>query len=199
MRKAVLLCAFLLVPALSGCTDDPRVTANCDKDEPNPTATWTTSKGFFTIEIFLDKVPITAGNFIDLATDGFYNGTRFHRVIDDFMIQDGDPYSKNTSRKAQWGTGGPGYTIVDEFCPNLRHDGPGILSMANSGRNTGGSQYFITLVPTPHLDDKHAIFGEVTSGMEVVRAIGDVATDSNDRPIQDVVISGIVISPASSS
>ena len=132
------------------------------------TATFQTSKGTITIELFEDKVPKTVENFTKLANDGFYNGLTFHRVIPDFMIQGGCPEGT--------GTGGPGYKFEDEFHPELRHDSAGILSMANSGPNTNGSQFFITHGPTPHLDNKHAVFGKVTEGQDIVDAIamGDV-------------------------
>jgi peptidyl-prolyl cis-trans isomerase B (cyclophilin B) len=132
------------------------------------TATFQTSKGTITIELFEDKVPKTVENFTKLANDGFYNGLKFHRVIADFMIQGGCPEGT--------GTGGPGYKFEDEFHPDLRHDSAGILSMANSGPNTNGSQFFITHGPTPHLDNKHSVFGKVTEGQDVVDAIaqGDV-------------------------
>jgi len=148
-------------------------------------AEWQTTMGMFRCELREDLVPITANNFIDLANADFYDGVIFHRVIDDFVIQDGDPTGT--------GSGGPGYTIDDEFHPDLRHDDAGILSMANAGPNTGGSQYFITLTPQPHLDDQHAVFGEVVNGIDVVQAIGDVPTDNSDRPIVDVVIDSITI------
>ncbi len=146
----------------------------------NPTARFDTSKGSFEVELFEDKAPVTAKNFLDLARKGFYDGTIFHRVIDGFMIQGGDPTGT--------GRGGPGYSIKDEFGPGLRHTGEGMLSMANAGPNTGGSQFFITLAATPWLDNKHAIFGKVTSGMDVVRAIGKVPTGAGDRPREAVVI-----------
>ncbi|HPI97579.1 MAG TPA: peptidylprolyl isomerase [Synergistales bacterium] len=139
-----------------------------------------TSMGNFEIELFEDKAPITAGNFLDLVKKGFYDGLIFHRVIDGFMIQGGCPEGK--------GTGGPGYTISDEFHPNLRHDSEGVLSMANAGPNTGGSQFFITLEKTPWLDDHHSVFGKVVTGMEVVRSIGKVPTSFGDRPREDVTI-----------
>ncbi len=140
--------------------------------------TLTTNKGDITFEIYTDKVPLTAQNFLNLAQEGFYDGMVFHRVIDDFMIQVGDPLSKDPSQEARWGTGGPGYTIADEFDPSLKHDGPGVVSMANAGPNTGGSQIFITHVATPWLDGKHAVFGKVIEGMDVVNAIerGDTIT-----------------------
>ena len=149
------------------------------------TATFDTSMGSFKVELFTDLAPITAGNFIDLSKKGFYEGVIFHRVIDEFMIQSGDPTGT--------GRGGPGYTIPDEFGPGLKHDKPGVLSMANAGPNTGGSQFFITLVPTPWLDSRHAIFGTVVEGMEVVSAIGSTQTGPADRPVVDVTINSITI------
>jgi cyclophilin family peptidyl-prolyl cis-trans isomerase len=115
------------------------------------------------VRLFAEETPQTVNNFVFLARDGYFDGTTFHRVIADFMVQGGDPTGT--------GTGGPGYRIPDEFHPELRHDRPGVLSMANAGPNTGGSQFFITHVATPWLDGKHAVFGEVVDGMEVVRAI----------------------------
>ena len=131
-------------------------------------ATFTTNKGTIRLELFEDKVPKTVANFEKLCGDGFYDGLKFHRVIADFMVQGGCP--KGT------GTGGPGYTFEDEFHPDLKHDTPGILSMANAGPNTNGSQFFITHVPTPWLDGKHSVFGRVLEGQDVVDAIeqGDV-------------------------
>ena len=155
---------------------------------PNPTVVLETNHGAIEIELFEDKAPITAGNFRKLVEQGYYNGTRFHRVIPDFMIQGGDPLTKDPSQKARWGTGGPGYHIKDEFAPGLRHNVPGILSMANAGPNTGGSQFFLTTVATPWLDGKHAIFGRVTKGMEVVRTIEELPRDRRDCPTKDAVI-----------
>lgn len=131
-------------------------------------ATITTKKGTIRLQLFEDKVPKTVENFETLAAKGFYNGLKFHRVIADFMVQAGCP--KGT------GTGGPGYTFKDEFHPELKHDGPGVLSMANAGPNTNGSQFFITHVPCPWLDGKHSVFGRVIEGQNVVNAIrqGDV-------------------------
>ena len=151
----------------------------------NRIAEFTTNKGTFEVELFEDKAPITTKNFIDLAEKGFYDGLIFHRVIDAFMIQGGDPTGT--------GTGGPGYKIEDEFGPGLAHDAPGVLSMANAGPNTGGSQFFITLVPTPWLDGKHAIFGRIVEGMEGVEAIGHVETARGDRPVKDVVMQSVVV------
>ena len=131
-------------------------------------ATFTTNKGTIRLELFEDKTPKTVANFEKLCADGFYDGLKFHRVIANFMIQGGCPQGT--------GTGGPGYQFEDEFHPELKHDGPGILSMANAGPNTNGSQFFITHVATPHLDGKHSVFGRVLEGQDIVDAIeqGDV-------------------------
>ena len=144
-----------------------------------------TNKGNFKIELYVDKAPVTTGNFIKLVDDGFYNGLIFHRVIPNFMVQCGCPHGT--------GRGGPGYTIRDEFHPNLKHDSKGMLSMANAGPNTGGSQFFITVAPTPWLDGKHSIFGKVIDGMEVVDSISKVEKDRNDKPLQNVVVNSIKI------
>ena len=151
----------------------------------NPTVTIQTNHGTITAEMFSDVAPKTAGNFLDLAKKGFYDGVIFHRVIDGFMIQGGDPTGT--------GRGGPGYTIPDEFAPGLRHDMEGLFSMANAGPNTGGSQFFITLVATPWLDGKHAIFGKVTAGMDIVKAIGKTRTGPGDRPVDDVVMEKVTV------
>jgi len=133
-----------------------------------PVATITTGKGVIRLELFDDKVPNTVANFTKLSGEGYYNGLSFHRVLADFMVQGGCPDGN--------GTGGPGYKFDDEFHPELKHGKPGTLSMANSGPNTNGSQFFITHVPTPWLDGKHSVFGQVLEGQEVVDAIaeGDV-------------------------
>ena len=163
-------------------------------------AQFVTSEGNFTVRLFDQEAPKTVENFVGLAegtkqwtdprtnqkvTKPYYDGVIFHRVIDKFMIQSGDPLGQ--------GIGGPGYTFNDEFHPKLRHDKAGILSMANRGPNTNGGQFFITLGPTPHLDDRHSVFGEVTEGMDVVRKIGSTATGSQDRPVKPIVIQTIKI------
>lgn len=127
------------------------------------TATLHTDKGDIVIQLHVDKTPKTVNNFVFLARQGFYNGTIFHRVINNFMVQGGDPTGT--------GMGGPGYRFADEFDRTLKHDKPGVLSMANAGPGTNGSQFFITHVPTPWLDGKHSVFGQVTQGMDVVMAI----------------------------
>jgi cyclophilin family peptidyl-prolyl cis-trans isomerase len=156
------------------------------KKHKRPEAAFETSMGTFKVELFDDLAPKTCRSFMDLAGRKYYDGIIFHRVIDSFMIQGGDPTGT--------GKGGPGYVIPDEFGEGLKHDAPGILSMANSGPNTGGSQFFITLVPTPWLDGKHAIFGKVISGMDVVEKIGKTKTGPNDKPITSVVINKLYIS-----
>jgi peptidyl-prolyl cis-trans isomerase A (cyclophilin A) len=163
-------------------------------------AEFVTSEGNFTIRLFDAEAPNTVANFVGLAegtkewTDPrtgkkvkqpYYNGIIFHRVIDGFMIQGGDPLGK--------GIGGPGYEFDDEFHPTLKHSKEGILSMANRGPHTNGGQFFITLAPTPHLNNRHSVFGEVESGMDVVRKIGSTKTGANDRPVTDVVIQTIKI------
>lgn len=146
---------------------------------------FTTNKGVFVAEMFEDKAPLTTKNFIELVEKGFYDGIIFHRVIDGFMIQGGDPTGS--------GMGGPGYKIKDEFGEGLKHDDEGILSMANAGPNTGGSQFFITLAPTPWLNGHHAIFGKVVEGMDVVRLIGVVPTDFSDRPREAVTMEKVEV------
>lgn len=140
----------------------------------NPIVKLETSQGVVRVEIFADKAPRTAQNFLDLTRKGFYRNLTFHRVIPGFMIQGGCPKGD--------GTGGPGYEIPDEFHPSLKHTGAGLLSMANAGPNTGGSQFFITLAATPWLDGKHAIFGRVVEGQAVIDQIAQLPRDRNDRP-----------------
>lgn len=145
-----------------------------------------TSLGNFTIELFGQDTPNTVDNFVKLAEKSFYNGVIFHRVIDGFMIQGGDPTGT--------GRGGPGYQFGDEFHPKLKHNAEGILSMANAGPNTNGSQFFITLAPTPHLDGRHTVFGKVVEGMDVVRKIGKTKTSKpGDRPVVDVVMNKVTV------
>ena len=151
----------------------------------NRIAVFDTNKGNFKIELFNDKAPVTTGNFMKLVDDDFYNGLIFHRVIPNFMIQSGCPDGT--------GRGGPGYTIKDEFHPDLKHDTKGVLSMANAGPNTGGSQFFITVAPTPWLDRHHSVFGKVIEGMDVVDAISKVKTVRNDKPLENVIINKIII------
>ena len=144
-----------------------------------------TTKGEIGVELYSKEAPKTVENFLTLTRKGFYNGIVFHRVIPNFMIQTGDPTGT--------GRGGPGYTFADEFSPKLRHDQPGVLSMANSGPNTNGSQFFVTEVPTPWLDDHHSVFGRVTAGIEVVHAIANAKRDAQDKPLEPIRIEEITI------
>ncbi|MGH2445380.1 MAG: peptidylprolyl isomerase [Candidatus Limnocylindria bacterium] len=138
------------------------------------TARFKTEKGDMVVELFADRAPLTVENFVNLARAGFYDGTTFHRVIGGFMAQGGDPTGT--------GTGGPGYQFGDEFHTSLRHDGPGVLSMANAGAGTNGSQFFITYGPTPHLDDRHSVFGRVTEGLEVLRSLRERDPQRDAQP-----------------
>lgn len=138
------------------------------------TATFKTEKGDIGVELYADRAPLTVENFVNLARAGFYDGTTFHRVIRGFMAQGGDPTGT--------GTGGPGYTFDDEFHPSLRHDSAGILSMANAGAGTNGSQFFITHGPTPHLDGRHSVFGKVTSGLDVLMSIRERDPQRDRQP-----------------
>lgn len=138
------------------------------------TARFKTEKGEIVVELFAAQAPLTVENFINLARSGFYDGTTFHRVIPGFMAQGGDPTGS--------GRGGPGYQFRDEFHRELRHNGPGVLSMANAGANTNGSQFFITFAATPHLDDRHSVFGQVTAGMNVLRSIRERDPQRDTQP-----------------
>ncbi|HVU06727.1 MAG TPA: peptidylprolyl isomerase [Candidatus Paceibacterota bacterium] len=153
------------------------------------TATLHTNKGDITIQ-FNPETPITAANFVKLAKAGFYNGTKFHRVIKGFMDQGGDPFSKDDSLMARWGTGGPGYQFEDEIGPDNKND-VGTIAMANAGPNTNGSQFFLNAAANNFLDDKHTVFGKVTKGLDIVMAINNVQTDENDRPVSPVVIESV--------
>lgn len=165
-----------------------------DSNNKGNIAVFETNQGTFEIELYLEQSPITAGNFKTLVEQGFYDGTRFHRVISDFMIQGGDPLSKNESLRNRWGTGGPGYQIEDEFIEGLSNV-RGTLSMANSGPNSGGSQFFINLVDNTYLDwdkqpsqSKHPVFGKVISGLDVIDKIGAVQTNPRDQPVEDIIV-----------
>jgi cyclophilin family peptidyl-prolyl cis-trans isomerase len=172
-------------------TEDTMDTAEVQASAGNTLLVMKTNRGDITIELYTKDMPITAGNFLKLAQDDFYDGVKFHRVIDGFMIQGGDPLTKDDSMAARWGTGGPGYAIEDEFGP--RHSNAiGTLSMANSGPNTNGSQFFIvTADATPWLDGKHTNFGEVVEGLDVVEKIDAVETDGRDRPLEDVILNSV--------
>jgi peptidyl-prolyl cis-trans isomerase A (cyclophilin A) len=188
---------LLTVMAAGVLMSSTMAVAGQDAAKKTPYAVFTTSEGNFTVRLFEKEAPKTVANFIGLAegtkewTDPktnekvkkpYYNGLTFHRVIAGFMIQGGDPLGN--------GTGGPGYKFADEFNPSLRHTKAGILSMANAGPNTNGGQFFITLGPTPHLDNHHTIFGEVTQGMDVVEKIGGTKTTKpGDKPVKPITMS----------
>ena len=154
-------------------------------------ATLHTSMGDIKIE-FDTAAPKTVENFINLSKGGFYDGTKFHRVISGFMVQGGDPLTKDDSKAAMWGTGGPGYTFADEIHAN-NNNVAGSVSMANAGPNTNGSQFFINVADNNFLDSKHTVFAHVVSGMDVVSAIVASRTDGNDRPVEPISISGISV------
>jgi peptidyl-prolyl cis-trans isomerase A (cyclophilin A) len=197
IRRFLVLASFLAILAAGAAADAQ------EKKEPLY-ATMKTSMGDIVLLLFEDKAPKTVANFVGLA-DGskewtdpktrqpvrrpLYNGTIFHRVIPGFMIQGGDPLGN--------GMGGPGYRFEDEFHPDLKHSKAGLISMANAGPNTNGSQFFITHKATPGLDNRHAVFGEVVKGQEVVVAIGNVPRDFRDRPLKEVVLQEVIISRGS--
>ncbi|MEJ2732398.1 MAG: peptidylprolyl isomerase [Anaerolineae bacterium] len=147
-------------------------------------ATIVTEKGNIVLELYADRAPNTVNNFVFLAREGFYDNTNFHRVLPDFMAQGGDPSGT--------GAGGPGYTFADEFDPTLRHDGPGVLSMANRGTNTNGSQFFITYKATPWLDDLHAVFGRVTEGLEVLQSLTPRDPQENPDFAGDTILTIVI-------
>lgn len=230
MRVALVLALLLLAPALAGCAE-PKTTStppavqvrDCAPAASNPTWKLDTTMGTICVELFEDKTPMTAKHFVNLTKQGYFDGTKFHRVVEGFMDQGGDPLTKDDAQASRWGTGGPGYTIKDEFycadgtvstthpasCPTglgLKHDAPGTLSMANTGRPaTGGSQFFLTAVPTPHLDGKHSVFGRTADAesLAVVLAINKVETNGDpplgqNRPLEAVVLTKATIVEASS-
>jgi peptidyl-prolyl cis-trans isomerase A (cyclophilin A) len=202
----------MALPARGGARCASVITrARLLEDMSNPTVTLHTNEGDIEAELYADRAPRTVENFLNLAEhapaadadpapdtktwedpesgeirgDSLYEGLQFHRVIEDFMVQGGDPTGT--------GRGGPGYEFDDEFHDELRHDGAGKLSMANSGPDTNGSQFFVTLDAQPHLDDRHAVFGEVVDGMDAVEAIGDADTDADDRPVEEKVIESVTV------
>ena len=183
---------------VSTLTPTPQSSAETPMPSPSSTnkktmqATLNTNKGNITIEFYEKETPKTVANFIKLTKEGFYNGVKFHRVIKDFMIQSGDPLTKDDARSSDWGSGGPGYSFADEIGVTNKNN-IGTIAMANSGPNTNGSQFFINVANNNFLDTKHTVFGKVVSGMDVVNAIQNTPTDANDRPTDPVVINSITI------
>lgn len=171
-------------------TNQPNTTSMQPSAQAIKSAQFNTNKGSFTIELTRDITPKTVENFVTLAQSGFYNGVKFHRIIDGFMIQGGDPLSKDDSKQAYWGTGGPGYTFADEITSSNKNN-IGTISMANAGPNTNGSQFFINVANNNFLDTKHTVFGKVTQGMDVITAISKVQVGQSDRPVTPVVIQSI--------
>jgi cyclophilin family peptidyl-prolyl cis-trans isomerase len=177
---------------ITNASSSQSITTQNNTNENYMRATLHTNQGDITIEFFDKDAPNTVANFRKLAGSGFYDGTKFHRVIAGFMIQGGDPLSKDDSLTAQWGTGGPGYTFADEIRPN-NHNIVGTIAMANSGPNTNGSQFFINVADNSYLDGKHTTFGKVIDGMDVVDKIQHTPTDGNDRPITPVVVTSVTL------
>jgi peptidyl-prolyl cis-trans isomerase-like 1 len=170
--------------------DEPKKEKKVEtKMSSNPIVVMETTMGNIELELFPKEAPKTVENFVGLAKKEYYNGIIFHRVIDNFMIQGGDPTGTGRGGESLWGK-----KFEDEFSPKLKHEGAGILSMANAGPGTNGSQFFITLVPTPHLDGKHTVFGKVVAGMDVVKAIGKVQVDrAGNKPLKDVVMKKVYL------
>ncbi len=200
LKKSLLI---ILIAALFGCSGEKTKIEDIQtnkmgelsvkelmdvKDNEMLVAKFETTLGNFEVQLFSKEVPKTVENFVGLASKKYYDGIIFHRVIADFMIQGGDPTGTGMGGESFWGG-----KFEDEFDMNLKHDEAGILSMANAGANTNGSQFFITLVPTPWLNGKHSVFGKVISGLDVVQTIGKVKTGMGDKPVEDVVMNSVRI------
>lgn len=194
MKKtlALFFVLILFIGCINGNTKNQNQIQEQEKQKMNDStvvAVIKTNMGTIEIELFEKQTPKTVANFVGLAKKGYYNGVIFHRVIDKFMIQGGDPTGTGRGGESIYGA-----RFEDEIVPSLKHDGPGILSMANAGPNTNGSQFFITLVATPWLDGKHTVFGKVISGMDIVSAIGKVQTSKpGDKPLKDVIMENVTI------
>jgi cyclophilin family peptidyl-prolyl cis-trans isomerase len=199
MNKKLLISCLILVVAIVGVwlllkykSTTPDSITNTNTNTTMTTATLHTTEGDITIELLPNLAPKTVENFITLAKSDYYNGIKFHRVIKDFMNQAGDPLTKDDSKMAMWGTGGPGYKFDDEITPESKNE-LGTVAMANAGPNTNGSQFFINAKDNAFLNGGYTVFGKVTKGMDVVMKINTVATDRNDRPLTPVVINSITL------
>lgn len=190
--KQIILAIVIILAVLALIFTNKEV--NMNTEDMNTTIIMKTNLGNITLEMYSEQTPETAGNFTKLASEGFYDGIKFHRVISNFMIQGGDPLTKDDAAIGQWGTGGPGYQFEDEFVENLSNT-IGTISMANSGPGTNGSQFFINTGDNTFLDGKHTVFGMVMDGMDIVMNINNVETSGSpfDRPLEPVVIEGIEI------
>src|SRR3989344_1433274 len=184
--------APIITPSQTPKPEAGQPVAESSTNKKTMQATLNTNKGNITIEFYEKETPKTVANFVKLAKAGFYNGVKFHRVIKDFMIQSGDPLTKDDSQKDLWGTGGPGDSFEDEIGATNKNN-IGTIAMANSGQNTNGSQFFINVANNNFLGTKHTVFGKVISGMDVVNTIQNTPTDANDRPTDPVVINSITI------
>ncbi len=199
MNKKLLISCLILVVAIVGVwlllkykNTTPDSITNTNTNTTMTTATLHTTEGDITIELLPNLAPKTVENFVTLAKSDYYNGIKFHRVIKDFMNQAGDPLTKDDSKMAMWGTGGPGYKFDDEITPESKNE-LGTVAMANAGPNTNGSQFFINAKDNAFLNGGYTVFGKVTKGMDVVMKINTVATDRNDRPLTPVVINSITL------
>lgn len=172
--------------------NDVNVNNLIEFNEKNMKATIQTNKGNIVLELYAEQTPKTAGNFAKLAKEGFYDGTKFHRVIEGFMIQGGDPQTKDDSLQMRWGTGGPGYQFEDEIVAELSNM-TGTISMANAGPNTNGSQFFINVADNTFLDGKHAVFGRVLEGMDIVFAISQAEKNQRDVPIEPIILEKVIV------
>ena len=181
--------SFLILAFLMACNSKSQTTSKKQNKEKKEVAVIKTNMGTIELELFAKEAPKAVENFTKLANKGYYDGVIFHRVIENFMIQGGDPTGTGRGGESVWGK-----PFEDEFSPDLKFDKPGLLAMANAGPNTNGSQFFITLVPTPWLNNHHTIFGKVIKGMDVVQAIGKVQTSKpNDKPVKDVIMEKVSV------
>lgn len=195
MKYIKILPFLLFALILTGCSNDNLPEKKVEIEPPikkTMQATIKTNKGDIKLELFVDDAPKTVANFTKLSEEGFYNKTKFHRVIRHFMIQGGDPLTKDDSKKELWGTGGPEYVFEDEIHGN-NHNEAGTIAMANRGPDTNGSQFFINTVANDYLDSKHTVFGKVIEGMDIVLIIEEVAVDEMSRPLEDIVVESIEI------